>query len=431
MDELSIETGPKPKISVESQGKLYIKGWDRAEIRASASGKDKLSLKKDGENVTVHSLSHCEMRVPYEANLIIQAAHGETILKSITGAITVQHAGAGLTLTDVGSILVEDVNRDLNAHEVHGSLTIRHANRYVNASHIAGDFAADSIAAHLTLQKVEGNITAHVLGNATLSLEPKPGQTYEVEAHGVLTCKIPTKANASLEISGHGPIVTNLGGQTETTEGTYSISLGDGSAHITLTGYGPVSVLESENSGPSSEIDLEDIDLEMDTLSQQISRQVTEQIEIQMGMLEAQMDALVDTAGISQEKADRIRTRTQEKLARAQEKIARAQERAAQKIEMARRTATRKAERGGDRAASKKSSEFSIGIDAARLGVRTGLSTAREAISAVFGDSKSSPASDPVSDDERMMILNMLAEKKISIQEAEVLLAALEGRQSE
>jgi hypothetical protein len=372
------------------------------------------------------------MRVPYASSLVIQATHGETILKSITSEIIVQHAGSGLTLSDVGSVLVEDVNRDLNAHEIHGSLTIRHASRFVNAGYIAGDFTADSIAAHLTLKKVEGNVSAHVLGNATLVLDPKPGQLYNVEAHGVLTCKIPVNANAALEINGHGPIVTKIGGQTQTTEGTYTVSLGDGSAKITLMGYGPVTVLEADNNQPSSEFDfdIEATDLEMDTLSQQISQQVTEQIEMQMGMFEAQMDALIDTAGISQEKAERIRARTQEKLARAQEKIARAQERAAQKIEIARRSATRKAEREAERTTTRKyGSEISIGMDAARVGVREGLAAAREAVSAVFGSSKKSV--DPVSDEERMMILNMLAEKKISIEQAETLLAALEGRQSE
>ena len=38
------------------------------------------------------------------------------------------------------------------------------------------------------------------------------------------------------------------------------------------------------------------------------------------------------------------------------------------------------------------------------------------------------PVSDPVSDEERLTILKMLQEKKISLQEAEKLLAALEGK---
>jgi hypothetical protein len=37
-------------------------------------------------------------------------------------------------------------------------------------------------------------------------------------------------------------------------------------------------------------------------------------------------------------------------------------------------------------------------------------------------------SSDPVSDEERLMILNMVADKKISLEEAEALLSALEGK---
>jgi hypothetical protein len=155
---------------------------------------------------------------------------------------------------------------------------------------------------------------------------------------------------------------------------------------------------------------------------------------MQMGFLDAQMEALMNTGNLSQEKADRIRARTEEKISRAQEKIARAQERAAEKIEMARRKAEGSKGRpksygtdftyGGMDAARE---GVRTGMPAAREGVRTGLSAAREAVASTLGSSGAKP-SDPVSDEERMMILNMLAEKKISIEEAESLLAALEGR---
>jgi glycerol-3-phosphate dehydrogenase len=39
----------------------------------------------------------------------------------------------------------------------------------------------------------------------------------------------------------------------------------------------------------------------------------------------------------------------------------------------------------------------------------------------------SKPETDPVTDDERLTILKMLQEKKITIEQAEILLAALEG----
>lgn len=436
MDELIIETGARPQISVTSQGKLYIKGWERAEVRASASGKENLSLTQDGDNVTVQSLSHCEMRVPYESSVVVFSSNGETILKSVTGNITIHHANAGLTINDVGPVLVDDVSRDLNAQEVNGDLIIRNASRYVNASFVKGNFSADSISAHLTLKKVDGNISAHVLGNATLSLDPKPGQTCTVEAHGVLTCHIPPQTNATLDLNGPGPLVTQLGGKTETARQHHTLTLGDGSAQISLTGYGPVTVLESEagKSAAGFTFDFEDMELEMDTLSQQISRQVTEQLEMQMGLLDAQMEALFNSGNLSEEKAARIRARTEEKISRAQEKIARAQERAAEKIEMARRKAegsksgkskSYAPDFGPDFPFGGKEPGLRAGLSAAREGVRTGLAAAREALSNTLP--KSAP-SDPVSDEERMMILNMLSEKKISIQEAESLLAALEGR---
>jgi len=422
MDELIIETGHKPEVTIEAQGKLYIKGWDRAEVRASTSGKDNLTLKKDGENVKVQSLSNCEMRVPFETSLIVQSAHRETILKSVTGQITIQQAGASLTLNDVGDTLIEFVGRDVNVREVHGDLTIQHAGRFVNASHLTGNFTAESIGAHLTLSQVGGNVSALAHGNATLSLDPQAGKAYTVEARGVLTCRIPSSANVTVQINGQGPIITKIGGESKTThDKSHTFTLGDGSATLELTANGPISLLENGNEYYPDDYHFEtDMELEMDTLAQNITQQVHEQISMQMNMLEAQMDALVDTHGISDEKAERIRKRTEEKVARAQEKIARAQEKAAKKIEMARRKAEKSGRHYDD--------GIHTGIDEAREGIREGLAAAKAAVSFALGGTRKSPPSDPVSDEERMMILNMLAEKKISIEQAEALLSALEGK---
>lgn len=417
MEEIVLEIGLTPEIAVESQGKLYIKGWDKPEVRASASGKGNLHVSKEANKAVVRCLSNCEIKIPYESSLTILTASGETFIKSLAAPLTVQQAAANLTLNDVCDALIEFVARDVNAREINGNLTIRHADRFVNASYVTGDFTAEFIGAHLTLNQAQGNVHVHAQGNATLNLNPQPGKQYSLETNGILTCHLPEEADVKINLKSEGPIIVKMGGKITTNlEHTYQLTLGEGSSALDLTAGGSISLLASDAGFEQKTHHFDpDFDLDMDTLAENITRQVQEQLSMQMGLLDAQMDMLINTAGISEEKAERIRKRTLDHIARAQQKIERAQERAALKIELARKKA-------------EKTKPGKPGKETVRE-IQEGLAAAREVVSLVLGGSrKAREEREKVSEEERLMILNMLAEKKITAEEAETLLAALEGQ---
>jgi hypothetical protein len=64
----------------------------------------------------------------------------------------------------------------------------------------------------------------------------------------------------------------------------------------------------------------------------------------------------------------------------------------------------------------------------ARAAERAARDRRRRPESYKYSPPKSVPAQEPVSDEERLMILEMLEQGKISIDEAEQLLSALEGK---
>jgi hypothetical protein len=166
---------------------------------------------------------------------------------------------------------------------------------------------------------------------------------------------------------------------------------------------------------------VDDIEVEVgqdfESMAETITDQVTQQIESQMEMLESQLESqfgnianILNTAGISAQKAERMSKRAREASeraqARAQEKMRRAQEKLQRKLEAARRRAEVRA-RAAERAARDRRKRAAP-ID----WTPPQVDTPRE----------------PVSDEERMLILQMLEQKKITVEEAEQLLAALEGR---
>jgi hypothetical protein len=191
----------------------------------------------------------------------------------------------------------------------------------------------------------------------------------------------------------------------------HELTLGGGGAAMQLDAGGSI-LLEAGPSGGFARDEDSDVDEDFGNLVD-LSAQISQQVEAQMQAVTRQINeqlanltASMNQIGFSEEQRQRIleqARRSSERAAeRAQEQARRAQEKLERKLEAARR----RSEMKGRHAERRSRRVFNIEI----------------------GDQPAEPASEPVSDEERLMILRMLEQKKISLAEAEQLLDALEGK---
>jgi hypothetical protein len=196
----------------------------------------------------------------------------------------------------------------------------------------------------------------------------------------------------------------------------FDLVLGEGDASLTMSASGNVTLSSRPpdwNMG-AFEVGIGDeYEHLADTLDEEISAQIDAQMEMMEEELQIQIDNLatsLDTTGLSPEEAERIAQRTRKATERAnqraQEKMRRAQEKMHRKLDAARRRAERKT-RAAERAARDRR---------------------RRPESPTWSSSRTRAVSEPVSEEERLMILQLLEQGKVTTEEAEQLLAALEGK---
>jgi hypothetical protein len=124
----------------------------------------------------------------------------------------------------------------------------------------------------------------------------------------------------------------------------------------------------------------------------------------------ATLSATVGKAGLSDQESEQIieraRASNERATAQAQERMRRTQEKLERKLEAARRRSEMKAQ------AAERRAQFH----------------GRRSWNVEWPTTPPAPPKEPVSDEERLMILRMLEQKKITLEEAEELLSALEGK---
>jgi len=425
MNHQTIPTSLAPEVIIdEVHGDLQIKGWDKAEVSVKANPDD-LTLEEQDDSVQLSCRGSCAIRLPQGSTIKTERAHGNTRIKYVEDQINIEEVNGSLVLRSVGETRLGSVQGELSARNVDGSLYADRVHGNLSLREVQGNCLIDEVNGNLDLRDIDGSIKVSANGNARIRLSVVSGEAYEINAGGNVNCRIPDSASLKLKLSSGAQII-----KVRLPEGTKNfqqeeceLTLGNGDAIMEISTKGMLFISAEEVDWSAAEEADIDSDIPMggfsDNFSEQIARQVEAQMEAQMEALNHQLteqmsnlSASISKAGLSEEQAEEILRRARETneraTARAQEKIRRAQEKLTRKLEAARRRSELKAQAAERRSQSRGKSSWNFEWNAP----------------------ESQPARESVSDEERLMILRMLEQKKISLEEAEELLAALEGKET-
>ena len=361
----SIHVGPSPKININSvSGDLSIIGWDGEDMLIKADDDEVRFEQKDGE-VILSTDDDLSLRIPKGASLLLQSVDGDLAIRGVTGDIELKEVGGDLSIREAGSIEIDTVEGDFNLRSAKKNLYVKNAQGDVSIRDVEGSVTLDSVADDLALRGARGNIKVNVGEDIIVYLEPKPDGDYSITAGDDILLVLPTNANATLTMRGDD-IDVDWPSMKEEDVTERVVTLGNGSAKISLNAGGKVRVSNNAEAGESAE---------------------------EFGNFAG---LNFDWSGFG----ERISKRVEQATARA-----------AKRVEEVARRAERHAGRFA-RHGKHGSSSGPWNWDFGPKGV----------------PNPPPPPSEPVSEDERMAILNMLAEKKITAEQAEQLLAALEGK---
>jgi hypothetical protein len=430
MENIILDTTEAPEIIVTTiGGDLRMQGWDQSQFQAEASETHSLNAEQKNGSITFTCHTDCNLRVPRRAHVQVQQVGGDAKVKSLEGLLDVRSVGGDLALRQTGAVNLGQVGGSVGAKKIGGSLQAAAVGGDVSARGVAGDFKVGSVKGDLYLRDVSGGASAHVQGDVVLNITFAAGREYDLEAQGDILCRVPPGTSAKILARGGGDIsVDALGAQIEGNGHQKTITIGSGEVSVRLQAKGDIRLTDlsadPEAMGEFGEHFGEEFGVMAEEFAAQIESQIESQLESQMADFERQLSEKMATLNMNlgslhghvnaEEIAARARRAAERASENARRKAAAAQERAQRRAEAAQRRAEsvqHRAERHAEARAhgAKFGRAFAINLE--------GLRAAKP----------SAPASDPVTDEERMAILRMVEQGKISVEDAEKLLSALEG----
>lgn len=362
----TISAGRTPKIVIENiGGDLSLVGWEGNDILLKGDD-DEMQFSQNGEMVSIACEDDLSLRVPKASSIFVKKIVGDASIRGVMGGIELKEIEGDLSIRDVDSVAIDSIHSDFNLRGAKGYLSVKSAHSDVSIRDVDGNVTLESVADDLALRDVRGNVSANVAEDVVLYLNPQAGNTYSVTAGDDILLVMPPKANATLTLNGDEIDVEWKGVDKDDDAASRVITLGDGSAMVSLNAGGDIRLTNQSNAGESAEDfgNFAGIGMDWSGFGDHISRHV--------------------------------------------EQVTR---RANKQVNEAMRCAAEASKRVDERVGRKSRNAVNVGHWSRDIPMK-GVSI---------------PSTPQASDEERMVILKMLQEKKITAEDAEKLLAALEG----
>jgi hypothetical protein len=369
-----MEVSATPHVTVEAcEGSLTVRGEGDREIRLMVKAKeDEVRLEREGEKVTLTIPDDGTLVCPHGTVLTVERAKGNLYVEGITGSLTLATAHGNVTLEDVGTVASDKTLGNLRARGVAGDLIGQDVKGNARVREVQGQLLLHEVAGNLVVEELEGGLQAQkVRGNVRLGPPFAPGSTYRADASGNLTLLLPPDADVKLVLRTAGRVRSTLPGLSLETVGDETRgTLRAGASLVEANARGNLTLRPLE---PGEALEGE---AGLEQLGAQIEWQVSEAMAALTTRLESSLGRL---------DPEPIQRKVQEATEQARRKAEQAAERARMRAE--------RAERRWRRASGERP--------------------------------RSRP--EPASDEERLRVLRMVEEGRLTPEQASKLLAALDG----
>jgi hypothetical protein len=395
-------TNAAPVILVHSiPGDLRVAGWDRNEIMAKTDG-DMLDVTAEADPIVITCDEDLILYLPRGASLKVESIAGDASLQALSGALELGPVAGDVNMHDLGPVTVNGVSGDislrnvggLHAGTINGDFTLRSCTGDCIVESIGGDASIrdvngavqiPSVGSDLYLRKADGPVNVSAGADVVLFIEPHTGLEYHADAGDDLLLRLPPEASAVLHLTGGAPDSIRVdfpGVELDEECETCDVTLGAGEAQFHLVAGDDLVVTSQADQWDSA-------------------------ADFGVGMKDSGNWDFPPIPPLPPDFSERINRRVQAAMDRSKTRI----EAAGRRAEAAMRRAEAKARAADVRA---------------RRGVHANMNIGRWNWDLTpHGPVEAGQA---VSDEERLTILRMLQEKKISLEDAEKLLAALEGK---
>lgn len=364
-------------------GDLRVRGYSGNGLRIEG---DSLTVTNETP-LEVRCGDDCDIQVTEQAEVTIHQVDGDAKITNLGNTLLIGAVSGDLIVRHIESaVTIKDTQGDFIAKHIEGYLTVHNVGGDAQIQSISGNLTVDNVGGDLEIRDIEGAcICKNIEGDLEIRVKFQAGQTYHFEAEGSIECVVTSDTDATFHVVHDIELNledTDLQTTIEVEGDIRHVRVGSGGADVYI-GAGDSFTLSTSQANFGGGYNF-DFQVNLDEQMKELNRKINESL--------SGLGQIIDTT--TQQALEQVSRRFRGR--QMEEEVKRHTERV-----------TRMAERQAERAHrhTDRMQRFS--------------KRRRETEPDTW---------EPASSQERMLILKMVEEGKITVEEADKLLQTIEGK---
>ena len=254
----TVQTPKGTKLDVNNfAGDVNIKVWDKDAVRVEVNNSDRetVDIKQGDQTVTIRSRSlrggrprslDYTISVPSWMAITVAGTYADVTMEGVGADVSVETTHGDIKVRGgSGFVSLKSVQGEITLEKAKGRVEVRAVNESIHLADINGDLSAESTNGSIVLDRIDsGNVDLYTVnGNISYDGPIKDKGLYRLTTHnGLIAMAIPERVNAALMVrtyNGGFRSTFPIGGDAgERRAKRFSVTLGNGSAHVELESFG-------------------------------------------------------------------------------------------------------------------------------------------------------------------------------------------------
>ncbi len=254
----TVQVAKGTKLEVNNfAGDVNVKVWDKDAVRVEVNHSDRevVDIKQGEQTLTVRSRSvrggpprslDYAITVPKWMAISVTGTYADVTLDGVGGDVAIETTRGDIKVVGgSGFVSLKSVQGEITLEKAKGRVEVRAVNESIHLADISGDLSAESTNGSIILDRIDsGNVDLYTVnGNLSYDGALKDKGLYRLTTHnGLIAMPIGDKANATLTVRTYNGSFRSTfpltGPAAEKQNKRFTMTLGNGSAHVELESFG-------------------------------------------------------------------------------------------------------------------------------------------------------------------------------------------------
>ena len=239
----TVQVAKGTKLDINNfAGDVIVKVWDKDAVRVEVNNSDRetVDIKQVEQSLRIRSRS-TRGGPPRSLDYTISVP---SWMEGVGGDVSVETTHGDVKVRGgSGFVSLKSVQGEITLEKAKGRVEVRAVNESIRLADISGDLSAESTNGSIILDRIDsGNVDLYTVnGNISYDGAIKEKGLYRLTTHnGLIAMPIADKANASLTVRTYNGSFRSTFpiGDPDKRNKRFSVTLGNGSAHVELESFG-------------------------------------------------------------------------------------------------------------------------------------------------------------------------------------------------